>query len=131
MAFSILNSMTLNWCSIFSKSLNLYFFTSDFPFSFFVKTSFHSLSYENGTKEIIGISESDCAEECLYTPYGGCLSFDYYYPSSSCFIRTESKASLQQANLTSNKYYNYYEKLTGKVQIFYILLLSFQSISMH
>ncbi|XP_022107989.1 lactadherin-like [Acanthaster planci] len=85
--------------------------TPHFPFSFFVKTSFATLSYPN--KTVSGLSESECAEACLYESDFDCLSVDYYWPTEYCMLSVASATSLGYS-LTTNKYYNYYEKLVGE-----------------
>ena len=83
----------------------------DFPFSFFVQSPYSTLSYPNKTTS--GLTQSECVESCLYAVDFNCLSVEYHQESTACLLSVASATSLA-TSLTTDKHYNYYEKLVGK-----------------
>ncbi|XP_071836986.1 uncharacterized protein [Apostichopus japonicus] len=83
----------------------------ELPFSYFVKSPYAMATY-NVTETITDVTESTCAEACLYSAEFKCLSFDFNFVDSICFLSTGNSSSIDGI-LEVNKDVNHFERLQG------------------
>ncbi|PIK52865.1 hypothetical protein BSL78_10215 [Apostichopus japonicus] len=77
----------------------------------------------NVTETITDVTESTCAEACLYSAEFKCLSFDFNFVDSICFLSTGNSSSMDGI-LEVNKDVNHFERLQGMAWSHFVIYLA-------
>lgn len=83
----------------------------------------YAMATYNVTETITDVTESTCAEACLYSAEFKCLSFDFNFVDSICFLSTGNSSSIDDI-LEVNKDVNHFERLQGKAWSHFVIYLA-------